>query len=231
MTSMPRRLLAEFLGSFAWVFVALSAICAVQLRPGTEADAARLLTVAAAQAGIVVAMVMLLAQVSGAHLNPAVTIAFWVTRRMNTLEALAYWLVQFLGGYAAAVALKTILPANIWRPVLLGAPSLATDLVRVQGMLLEGVLSFLVVLVFCALAVRSDSASPWQGLATGLAVGAAVLVASPYTGAALNPARALGPAVAGGFWAAQGIFWVGPLAGGVLAGWLHDVLFPRRSTH
>ncbi len=231
MASLPRRLLAEFLGSFAWVFVALGAICAVQLRPGSETEVARLLAVAAAQAGIVTAMVALLAPVSGAHLNPAVTIAFWVTRRMNTLEALAYWLVQFLGGYVAAVALKTILPASIWRPVLLGAPVLATDLLRMQGMLLEGVLTFLVVLVFCALAARSDSASPAQGLATGLAVGAAVLVASPYTGAALNPARALGPAIAGGFWAAQGVFWVGPLAGGVLAGWLHDVLFPRRSTH
>ena len=228
MASLPRRLLAEFLGSFAWVFVAIGAICAVQLRPGSETEAARLLAVAAAQAGMVAAMVTLLAPVSGAHLNPAVTIAFWVTRRMNTLEALAYWLVQFLGGYAAAAAIKTILPAGIWRPVLLGAPWLATDLLRVQGMLLEGVSTFLVVFVFLALAADASRLNPGQGLATGLAVGAAVLVAIPYTGAALNPARALGPAVASGFWAAHGVFWVGPLAGGGLAGWLPDILFPRR---
>ncbi len=228
MASLPRRLLAEFLGSFAWVFVAIGAICAVQLRAGSETEAARLLVVAAAQAGIVAAMVMLLAPISGAHLNPAVTIAFWATRRMNTPEALAYWLAQLLGGYAAAVALKTILPGGIWRPVLLGAPALAPDLLRTQGMLLEGVLTSLVVLAFSALATDSGSASPWQGLVTGLVVGAAVLVASPYTGGALNPARALGPALAGGFWAAHGVFWVGPLAGGVLAGWLRDKLFPPR---
>ncbi|MCL6482534.1 MAG: aquaporin [Firmicutes bacterium] len=228
MASLPRRLLAEFLGSFAWVLVAIGAICAGQLRAGSETEAARLLAVAAAQASVVAAMVALLAPISGAHLNPAVTMAFWVTRRMNTPEALAYWLAQLLGGYGAAVTVKTILPDGIWRPVLLGAPALAPDLLRAQGMLLEGVLTFLVVLVFVGLVIDSDSARPWRGLLTGLAVGAAVLVASPYTGGALNPARALGPALAGGFWAAHGVFWVGPLAGGVLAGWLHDQLFARR---
>ncbi len=228
MYSLPRRLAAESLGTFAWVFVAAAAACAAQLRAGSEADTARLLAIAVATGFIVAAMVTALSGISGGHLNPAVTIAFWVTRRANTFEALAYWIAQLFGGSVAAYLLKMILPEGVWRPVLLGAPALATDVLRVQGMLLEGVLTFLVVLVFYSLANRVEARSSLLGMATGLTVAAAVLIAGPYTGAALNPARALGTALASGFWAAHGVYWVGPLAGGVVAGWLHDALFPRK---
>jgi glycerol uptake facilitator protein len=224
MHSLLQRLTAEVFGSFAWLFVAGAAACAVQARAGTETDAARLLVVALATGFTVTAMVAALAGISGAHLNPAVTIAFWVTRRMGTLEALAYWFAQFVGAYAAASALKTILPDGIWRPVLLGAPALATDFLRVQGMLLEGTLTFFVVLVFYSLAVRGGTNPGVLGIAMGLTVAAATLLAWSYTGAVFNPARALGTALASGFWGAHGVYWVGPLAGGVLAGWLHDAL-------
>lgn len=225
MYSLPRRLAAEVFGSFAWVFVAGAAACAVQSRAGTETDPGRLLVVALATGLTVAAMVTALAGISGAHLNPAVTIAFWVTRRTTTFEALAYWFAQFFGGYAAAFALKTILPDGVWRPVLLGAPALATDFLRVQGMLLEGVLTFLLVLVFYSLAVRVGTNPGVLGAVTGFMVAAAILIAWPYTGAVFNPARALGTALVSGFWGAHGVYWVGPLAGGVVAGWLHDALF------
>jgi glycerol uptake facilitator-like aquaporin len=95
-----------------------------------------------------------------------------------------------------------------------------------MGMLLEGVMTFFLVFVVFATAVDTRGTyNKIAGFAIGLTMTAGVLFGGPFTGAALNPARVLGPAVAANHWTNHGVYWIGPLAGGVAAGWLYDTLF------
>ena len=171
-------------------------------------------------------MVTALAHVSGAHLNPAVTAGFWVTKRLDTLHAVFYCLAQLLGSLAAAYALRFLLPEATWRPVALGSTDLVSDFTRIQGMALESIATFFVVYVFFAGALEGwDSFRKLGGLAVGLAVAMGALLAQPFTGASMNPARTFGPALAARHWINHAVYWVGPLFGGVIAAVVYDRLF------
>jgi glycerol uptake facilitator-like aquaporin len=124
-----------------------------------------------------------------------------------------------------------ILPDSVWRAVQLGTPDLAADLIsRTQGMLLEGVMTFLLVFVVFATAADPKGAfNKIAGFAIGLTITMDILLGGPFTGAAMNPARALGPALAAHHWANHGVYWVGPLLGGVIAGFLYDWAFLREA--
>ena len=226
MYSLPQKLLAELLGTFGVIFIVSGAICADQyLRPAGSPRPGPL-GVALAYGLAVALMGMAFGHVSGAHLNPAITVAWWVTRRMGTIVGMFYCLAQLAGAVAAALLLSAIVPEPVWRPVGLGAPDLTTDFTRAHGMLLEGVLTFLVVLV--ALATTRDDrdfSTSVAGIGVGLTVAAGSLVGSPFTGAALNPTRAFGPALVAHHWQNHGVYWLGPLLGAVLAGLLYDHFF------
>jgi glycerol uptake facilitator-like aquaporin len=145
---------------------------------------------------------------------------------MGTVESLSYWVAQLLGGVAGAYLLVAILPESAWRPVSLGTPALADGFTRTQGMLLEGILTFLLVFVVFATAADPKGAfNKIAGFAIGLTITIDILAGGPFTGAAMNPARAFGPALASHFWANHGVYWVGPLLGGLLAGWIYDRVF------
>lgn len=231
MYSLTQKLLAEFFGTFAVVFFAAGVICADQYLRATGQGSVTLLGLALAYGLAVAVMVTAVGHISGGHLNPAVTIGFWVTRRLGTIQSLLYAVAQLLGAIAAAYLLAVIIPDSNWRPEALGAinPALSGDFTRLHAMLLEGILTFVLVFVFFATAVDIKGAfNKIAGLAIGLAVTAGVLVGFPFTGAALNPARAFGPAlVTRNHWMNHGVFWVGPLLGGVLAGVIYDRIFLR----
>ena len=170
-------------------------------------------------------MVTSLGHISGGHFNPAITIGFWVTRKISTFNALAYWVAQLAGATAAAYLLR-LLPADIWAPVQLGTPQLASGITRTNGMLFEGIMTFF--LVFVVFATAGDARGAFNkiaGFAVGLTITMGALFGGPFTGAALNPARAFGPALAANHWTNHGVYWIGPLAGGVAAGWLYNTLF------
>jgi MIP family channel proteins len=225
--STPQKFVAEFFGTFALIFIGAGSICANQF---LGENSGGIVTVALAHGLAIACSIAAVGHASGAHFNPAVTIGFWVTKKMGTVEALLYWLTQLAGAIAAAYFLKAILPAEVWGPVSLGTPALAADFTRLQAMLLEGVLTFFLVFVIFATAVdKNNGFRVLAPLAIGFTVTMDVFLGGPFTGAALNPARALGPALAGGFWSNHGVYWVGPLAGGVLAAWLYDSLFLRNS--
>jgi MIP family channel proteins len=223
----PQKLVAEFFGTFTLVFIGVGATCANQ---SMGAEGGGIVAIALAYGLAIACSVAAVGHISGAHFNPAVTIGFWVTKKIGTVEALLYWLAQLAGAIAAAYLLKAILPAEIWGPVYLGAPALAPDFARLQAMLLEGVLTFfLVFVIFATVADTRNGFAKLAPFAIGLTVTMDIFLGGPFTGAALNPARALGPALAGGFWSNHGVYWVGPLAGGVLAAWLYDSLYLRKS--
>jgi len=231
MYSKPQKLVAEFVGTFALVFFGVGAISADQfLRVGTNGQSGfGLLGVALAQGLAIGIMVTSLGHVSGGHFNPAVTVAFWVTRKFSTFDTLAYWVAQIAGAVAAAYLLRT-LPFDAWSSVQLGAPSLAGGITRTSGMTIEAVMTFFLVFVVFATAVDERGAfNKVAGFAIGLTVTLGGLLGGPFTGAALNPARAFGPALAANHWANHGVYWIGPLAGGVAAGWVYDTIFLKKS--
>lgn len=227
MYSKPQKLVAEFIGTFAFVFFGVGAICADQfLRSSTNGQTGfGLLGVALAQGLTFGIMVTALGHISGGHFNPAVTIGFWVTRKLSTFDLLAYWVAQIAGAVAAAYLLRR-LPFDAWSSVQLGTPDLASGVTRTNGMIFEGVMTFFLVFVVFATAVDARGAfNKIAGFAIGLTVTLGVLLGGPFTGAALNPARVLGPALASNHWTNHGVYWIGPLAGGLAAGWLYDALF------
>jgi MIP family channel proteins len=228
MYGLTQKFFAELVGTFALVFIGSGSICADQYLHATGQPGVGLLAIAAAYGLAMGIMVTAVGHISGGHLNPAVTIGFWVTKRMSTLHALFYWIAQLLGAVAAAYLLAAIVPDTIWRPVGLGTPDLAPDFTRLHGMALEAAGTFL--LVFVVFATAADARGAFNkiaGFAIGLTITMDILFAGPFTGGAVNPARAFGPALAGHHWTNHGVYWVGPLFGGVLGGVIYDRLFLR----
>jgi MIP family channel proteins len=230
MSTLLQKLIAEFLGTFAFVFFSAGAICTDAYLASTGQSGLGALGIALAAGLAFGAMVAALAHISGGHFNPAISIGFWVTRRLSTLNTITYWIAQLAGGAAAAYAVKWLLPDSPWTPKALAsiAPDLSGDFTRAHSIALEALMTFFLVLVFFAMSVDARAASAKiTGIAAGLVVVISVLFGGPFTGAALNPARAFGPALAITHWQNHGVYWVGPLLGGVLAAFLYDKLFLR----
>src|ERR1035438_2117077 len=131
MYSIPQKLIAEFLGTFALVFFGEGAICADQFLHG--AGGLGLLGIAAAHGLAIAVMFVAFSQVSGGHFNPAVTIGFWVTKRISTVDVALYWIAQLIGAIAAAFLLKALIPEDTWRAVALGTPEMIRDLPRLSA--------------------------------------------------------------------------------------------------
>src|SRR5580704_605050 len=224
--SLSQKLFAEFIGTFALIFFSIGAICADQYLRTAGQPAIGILGIALAYGLAYAIMVSAVGHISGGHLNPAVTIGFWVTRRLSTLQALFYWIAQLAGAVAATYALIAIVPETVWSSAGRGVMLLASDFTRLHAMILESVMTFFLVLVFFATFVDARGAlNKVSAFAIGVTVSAGVLFGGPFTGAAINPARAFGPALAARYWSNQGVYWVGPLLGGVLAAVIYDRVF------
>ena len=226
MYNLTQKLVAEFIGTFALVFFGEGAVCVdMQLRSNATGGIG-LLAIALAHGLAIAIMVSAFGHISGGHFNPAVTIGFWVTKKLSTPDTLFYWLAQVAGACAAAFLLRVVIPEEIWRSVALGTPELMRDFPSWAGLTLEAVTTFFLVLVVFATAVdERGTFRAIAGFGIGLIITLGIMVAGPYTGGALNPARAFGPALASRHWLNQLIYWVGPLGGGFLAGLLYDMLF------
>ena len=171
MYSKLQKLIAEFIGTFALVFFSAGAICADQyLRTASNGQSGLgLLGIALAYGLAVGIMVTSLGHISGGHFNPAITVGFWVTRKLSTFDTLTYVTVQLAGGVAAAYLLRQ-LPVDVWGPVQLGTPDLASGITRTSGMIFEAVMTFFLVFVFFATVV--DERGAW-GKIGGSAIGMA----------------------------------------------------------
>ncbi len=228
MYNRPQRLVAEFVGTFSLIFFGAGSICADQFLRTSGQTGIGLLGMALAYGLAMGVMVTALGPISGGHFNPAITIGFWVTRKFTTFDTITYWGAQLGGAIAAAYVLRR-LPFDVWSAVQLGTPDLASGITRTSGIAFEAILTFFLVFVVFATSVDRDGVlNKVAGFAVGLVVTVGVLFGGPFTGAALNPARAFGPAVAGNHWTNHGVYWIGPLAGGVAASWLYNTLFPFR---
>jgi MIP family channel proteins len=217
-----RHFVAEFIGIFALVFVGGGAIIT---SPLLQVQAA-VINIAIAHGLILALMVTATMRISG-HLNPAVTAAFLVTRRIEPMMAVTYWIAQFLGATVAALALKGLFPAQIVAVTRLGGQSISADITMLQAISLEAIATFFLTFVVFGTAV-DPKAPKVGGFAIGLTVTAGILAIGPLTGGSMNPARSLGPAFVSGIFEGQTAYIIGPVIGAIAAGLLYDKLFLRR---
>jgi aquaporin Z len=212
LTAGRRALVAEFIGTFALIFVGVGSIAADHITKG----AVGVTGVALAHGLTIAVMVSATAAVSGGHLNPAVSLALLATRKIGALSALGYVVAQVLGAIAAALLLKACVPSQALDAVQLGTPAAGAGVSAGQVILIEAILTFFLMFVIYGTAV--DPRAPrLAGLFIGLTVGLDVLAGGPLTGAAMNPARFLGPALVSGRLADTLLYIVGPVAGAVVA--------------
>ena len=154
--------------------------------------------------------------VSGGHFNPAVTLAIWIMGKITPSRAAMYVVAQLIGAVVAGFGLRTIFPPEAWQPSAIGTPALGAGITPTVGIGIEAVLTAL--LVFAVLGTAVDSRAPKiGGLAIGLAVAADILMGGPLTGAAMNPARWFGPAIAAGAFDNWWVWWIGPAIGSAVA--------------
>jgi MIP family channel proteins len=198
-----RDYLAEFIATFALVFIGAGAVVA----------GANTLGVALAHGFVLMSMIYAIGHISGGHINPVVTVAMWLSRKIGNLKALGYVIAQLAGGIGAAYLLKIIFDVEN-----LGVPGLKSGLSIGHGVLIEGILTFFLVFVIFSVALDKRSADHVSGLAIGLVLTFDILMGGGLTGAAMNPARAFGPALISGIWTNHFVYWIGPLIGGILAG-------------
>jgi len=223
MRDVERHFLAEFVGVFALVFVGSGSI---MMARETNSSAA-LVGVALAHGLILAIMVTATMRISG-HLNPAVTIGFLVTRRIDGMMAGIYVVAQLLGAIAAAYALKATMPAELFAATRGGGQSISLDVTAAQAFFLELIATFFLTFVVFGTAV-DPNAPKVGGFAIGLTVAADILAIGPLTGGSMNPARSLGPAVASGVFEGQYVYWTGPIVGSMIAAGLYQLLFLRRA--
>ena len=163
---------------------------------------------------------------SGAHINPAVTIGFLVTRRIMRLLGVVYIVAQLAGAALAGLLLQAFFPDAVWQAAQLGTPGITPGVSPGIGILLEAVLTFFLLMAVFGTAV-DERAPKIGGFGIGLMVLVDILVGGPLTGAAMNPARTFGPALAGGFWDNHFVYWVGPIIGAVLASLFYEYVILR----
>lgn len=207
-----RHFVAEFVGIFALVFIGGGAIMmAARTNPPGS-----LLAVALAHGLILALMVSATMNVSGGHINPAVTIGLLVGRRITPVMAAVHVAAQLIGGVFGALALKWLMPSDLFNAVRGGGQSVALDITMSQAIGLEVIAAFFLIFVIYGTAVH-ELAPKIGGLAIGLTIAADILAIGPLTGASMNPARSFGPAFVTGLWEGQIVYWAGPILGGILA--------------
>ena len=210
-----REYVAEFIGTFVLIFAGTGAVMVNQITRGAVTH----LGISFVFGAVVTALIYAIGHISGAHLNPAVTLAFWRGGLFRRRHVLPYIVSQVMG----AIAASGLLLLSFGPVANLGA-TLPLNNNWMQSLILETVLTFILMFVVLGAAVDSRSRREFGGLAIGLTVGLEAACMGPITGASMNPARSFGPAFMSGIWQHHWIYWVAPIVGAQLAVWVYRSL-------
>ncbi len=222
MTSTWRASAAEFLGTFALVFMGAGSI----IMDAHTGGGIGVVGIALAHGMVLAIVVSATMNISGGHINPAVTIGLLLTGKTDAKTASYYIPAQLLGGIVAGFALNALYPAAAAAASGLGTPVLADGVGFGRGVVIEALLTFF--LMFAIFGTAVDARAPKVGgFGIGLVLTFAILAAGPLTGASLNPARTLGPAIAAGVWQDHLVYWIGPIIGASLGAVAYTALFLR----
>ena len=228
----PRAWLAEAIATFGLVFFGpLSVILAV-VAFGDGLSIEAIIMISLGHGGAIALMVYAFGHVSGAHINPAVTIPMIITKKISLKDGIGYILFQIMGAVIATLSLKALFPI-IGEKVLWGAHGGPSELLGnsvMSGLAVEIILTFFLVVVIFMTAVHKKAPKSVYGAAIGGMVFLLHLVGVPLTGASMNPARSFSPAVVSGdagLWEVQWLYWVGPIIGGIIAGVIMNYLYVK----
>lgn len=204
---MKKKLAAEVFGTFALVFAGTGAIVINDVSGGAVSHVGVALTFGL----VVLAMIYAVGDVSGAHLNPAVTLGFWAARRMESRQVLPYIASQVAGAFAASLLLRVLFRTHATLGSTLPAGSNA------QSFVLEVVLTAVLMFVILSVSTGAKEKGVTAGIAVGAVIGLEALFAGPICGASMNPARSLAPAIVSGHGEALWLYLTAPVLGALLA--------------
>jgi aquaporin Z len=221
--SLSTSLLAEFIGTFALIFIGAGA---------GALGIGGLVGVALAHGLVVLGFAYAYGHISGTHINPAVTLGVWAAGKIDAARAGSYIVFQIAGGIVAALVLRWVLGGTETGLGLtqLGHPTVHDTVITITpliGVVLEAILTFFLANAVLNAGISGKATIP-GGLAIGLTLTFCILMGGPLTGASLNPARSIGPAVATGDFTNLWVYLVGPAIGGVAAGLLYKTVFEER---
>ncbi len=211
---------AELIGTFALVFVGSMAVTLY----GSAFDNLGILSVAFAHGLTLMVMVYAIGEISGSHINPAVTIGVWIARKISAFDGIMYIIFQLIGATLAGVVHAAIYSTPT--ATAFGVPTVNTNLIsEPTGLALEAILTFFLVFVIFGTALNPKSTPGFAGLAIGMTLTIGLIIGGPLTGGALNPARWFGVAVAindlGEWW----VYTLGPIIGGAVAAIVYEFFF------
>jgi aquaporin-4 len=198
---------------------------------GTGLSIEGILMISAGHGAAIGIMIYAFGHISGAHINPAVTIAMMITRNIDVKNGAGYIGSQIVGAIAAAFAIFVMLPGpggevNFGTQ---GGPSELLNFSAAAGVGVEMILTFFLVTTIFMAAVHKKAAAGMAGIAIGGMIFLLHLVGVPLTGASMNPARTLGPAIISGHWEFHWIYWVGPIVGAIIAGLIMQYIYVNKS--
>lgn len=217
------KYLAEGFGTLFLVLVTAGSVLA-NAQSGT--NALGLTGLALAHALGLAAIIYATWHISGAHLNPAITVTQAITGHIEPLTALGYIVSQLLGSLGGAIILKFLF-VGVTAQAFLGDVQVGPNISPITAVVAEAVFTFMLTWIFYGACVAKKSASGFGGLAVGFLLGAAVLVIGQISGAALNPARSFGPAFISMHWTNHFIYWIGPLLGAIMSGVLYHFVVEK----
>jgi MIP family channel proteins len=228
--SLGRRCVAELLGTFLFVFVGAGSAVASQYIGITDPGTSLLIAALANGLGLAIGISVTMG-VSGGAINPAVTIALLVGKKLPGRDVVPYIVAELVGATLAGVLLMAAAPSSVGAAAHWGAPTLSSAISVAQGTLFELVMTFFLVLAVYGTIV--DARAPKiAGFGVGLIVVADVLTGGPFTGAAMNPARAMGPMIASlsfpSYWY---IYWIGPIIGAAIAGLIYSRIIENQNQY
>jgi aquaporin-4 len=227
----PRAFLAEGISTYGLVFFGpLSVILAISAF-GEELTTQSVFFISIGHGGAIALMIYAFGHISGAHINPAVTIPMMITRKIGIADGVGYIISQLIGAVAAAATLKAILP-ELGAKVNFATQGGPSDLINNSigsGFAIEAILTFFLVTVIFMSAVHKKASPGLHGLTIGGMVFLIHLVAVPLTGASVNPARTFGPALISGFWEFHWLYWAAPILGGIIAGLIMNYIYVNKS--
>lgn len=211
---MKKKLLAEFIGTFFLVFCGTGSIIINEERGGVITN----LGIAITFGLVVMVMILALGRISGAHFNPAVTLTFWVKKKIDNNTLIGFVITQFVAAIFASVFLHFLFPMN--HTLGLTQPSGSYE----QSFVFEFLLSFLLMFVILQVAHQEKEEGFIAAMAIGFTVLMEALFAGPICGASMNPARTLGPALVSGQVSSLWIYFAAPITGMLIAAAVKKVL-------